>query len=266
MSISRDKSFIETRNRLLFFNSFFGKQLVLFLRNRLGVPPQGFANIREILGWERQKGTEIMKHHFPKKIHWGKESDTRILEKRLVAVSKTDTELYSPISLCIDRFKHLNLRFDFIKAIVLGHKDFALSGSGMVYIVASPEDSLDQEGVYIKFSPKFSNKQLLELKKEASEAYVLFQKITQPKKFKLLKHKKLTSGSLEQHLKLYEAVEKQYLEQYNQHPSYCSLGVIFQELSKKLQVLESTLRNTYYKIQERYNLPSVTEASKIFDL
>lgn len=263
MSISRDESFTEIRNRL-FLNSFFGKQLVLFLRDRLGVPPRGFANVQEILEWERQKGTEIIKHHSPKRVCWGKESSTQLLKKRLVAINKTDGELFAPIFQCIDKFGYLNLRFEFIKAVVLGYKNFTLLGNEMVYLITSPEDSLSREGVYIRFSPGLSDKQMLQLKREAMEAYVIFQKITQSRK--LLKPKKRAFDSLKQHLNLYEAVEKQYLQQHTQNPSYCSLRVIFEELSRKLGILESTLRNVYYKIQERYDLPSITEASKISNL
>lgn len=253
------RGYNQIRESLLKHN-FFVHRLILTARQELGIPSRGFKNPKEISNWEMSRRSKILKGLWPKR-GFGTKSNTRVLKERLALFNEAERELYRPITKLLEKFNNLDLDYRFIKALVLGYKNFAVSGSSKVYIVTSSEDPIKEPGVYIKFTPSMTDKKLLEKKKEAKKAFELLQKIVSGK---ISRSRREQIGKrLKKPIKIYIEIEERCKALYSKKPALCTLENVLNELAKRQKVKKSTLRSNYYKVKRRFKLPSITKISKL---
>ena len=271
LQISGD-DFQDERHFLL-GESFFIYRLVMYLRARFQVPLEGFKNEKEAMKWvERDKSKMLFNQadDLPQKKGFGTKSRKRKEFEKNAFISKSTKEIFKPIYEAIDKYPHLQLEFKFLKLIVFGENAPFINvmdaiGDNYIYYVPASQQPITEVGVYIKYSPFLSNDDLEQLKKEASITYRLLttnKKLPLNELLKPMDEKRKRKSLSNKVEKYYLQIEEKCINRYlNKKP--IQLDLFFQELADELKVNSSVIRNSYYTIQKRYNLPSVTEASNI---
>lgn len=259
----QDKSFHETR-RWLLSQTLFIYKLVRYLRHKLHIPLDGFSTDKEALAWERERKT-ILEHSDLPKGKGGNKSQSRLDEELTIQYTKNKQEVFKPIYETIDKFPQLQLEFMFLRGLVLGYKDCSnekgyLSSENQVYLVQSFQAPLAEFGIYIKYAPWLSDKELLALKKKAQDYYnYMFHNGAQAEKRK--------RDDLSKDSKYFLAVEHTSITAYVELPNYYKVNFnmkeVFDIVATALKVNEGVIRKTYYRVQKKFYLPNITEVSKI---
>lgn len=245
----------------------------MYLREQFDIPLEGFKSEKEVMKWaERDKNTILhnAKDDLSKKKEFGNKSNKRKAFEKSALVNKSKWEIYKPIYDAIDKYPHLQLEFTYLKLIVFGDKAPFVNrddylGDNHIYSVQSSHNSIAEAGIYIKYLPFLSDKELLALKKEASKSYAILmenKKLAVRELLADVKEKRKRKSLSDEVERYYLKIEERCIDRYIKN-KFIQLGLFFQELADELKVNSSIIRNSYYTIQKRYNLPSVTEASDI---
>lgn len=252
------KTYEDWRNSLL-VNSFFFHIFLRHIRKQMGIPSIGLESIQEIFSWER-KQFELFNSKLNRRGKGGNKSGTRKIREHFEFEDKAKQHIYQYIWEILERFNNLDLNFEMVRLLVLGHTNLSFPGSSRVQIVTSPKNSIRETGVYIKFSPDISNREIIQLKKQALRGYQTLLHVTGQKQN--LREKKKTIPTKQQ-LKIYTAVESHLIEFYSSKPWSFVINRVFEEVAHLLHMSHGTVRRIYYTTINNFNLPSTPELNKI---
>lgn len=268
------KHYEDYRNYLI-VNSFFFDVLMKDLRAKLDLPLEGIPDIQKMIEWDAKKLSQIRDRITPNTR--GKKSGVLIVKDLLGIEDATRQEAYAPIWQTLEKFNDLNLSFSLLHAFVLGSTSMSFSGSSRVSMVTSPADPIRETGVYIKYSPDLSEKEMIELMKQASDSYQTLFKITHKSKRThdksgkpFIKHEVLkvrqrkTDQPTEEQLKIYLAIENYLKENYSNRPDSIKMQAVFDEVADQLRINPDTLQRSYYVLVRNFQLPTSVDTKKIF--
>lgn len=254
----KTRSHEDWRNYLL-VNSFFFAVLIQHLRKRLEIPSNGIESAAEIILWERnnmQKLADTLR----KKSKGGTKSATRQMEEYYGLDFVIRQKLFEPIYESLERFHNFSLNFELLKVYTLGHTSISFPGSTKVLLVISPSDPITETGVYIKYTPELTNKELANLKKQAVEGY---QTLSRIKGFKIEGNKKSRKSPRKDSLEVFLTVEKYLIEEKISKPYSFNINPILEIIAQKLKSKPGTVRRKYYSIVNNYQLPTFHDVSLI---
>ncbi len=268
------KTYEDYRNYLI-VNGFFFDVLMKDLRTKLDLPPNGIQDIEQMIEWDGKRLSQIRDRITPKTR--GKKSGVLIVKDLLGIEDATRREAYAPIWKAQEKFSDLNLNFSLLHTFVLGNTNMSFPGSSRVLMVSSPADPIRETGVYIKYSPDLSEKEMIELMKQASDSYQTLFKITHKSKRthnksgkplikrELLKvRRRKTDRPTDEQLKIYLAVESYLKENYSNRPDSIKMQRVFDEVANKLNINRDTLQRNYYTLIRNFQLPTSVDTKKIF--
>jgi len=278
----QDKYILTTKNyedwrNYLIVNSFFFEVLMRELRLKLGLPKNGIADLHEMIEWEANKLSKVREKHTP--IVRGNKSGVRIVKELMVTEYATRKEAYAPLWEVLNTFVDLNLGYSLLHTYVLGLTGMSFPGSSRVFMITSPEDPIEEAGVYIKYTPELGAKDMDEILKHARETYNTFYTITHEskivgvksgnrhvKKAKLkIRQRKFTKPT-DQQLKIYLEVEN-YLKAHNLNQTdNIKMQNVFDAVSKLVGINRDTLQRTYYAVIRNFQLPTSIDTKKISKL
>lgn len=258
---NQDSDYYQRRNVLL-RKSFFLHQVVEKVRRDIGIPSGSFHEKHEWLlkaRGEKLKDSPQFQGVFGKE-RWGHKSKGRRVKEKVALLDQIEEKIFSKIDNVIEEYSNFGLSHDLIKSAVLGYP--AVKDS-VVYVVTNPRQL--ETGVYIKFLPNMSNRDFLQAKESASDAYetLRFLKGEEPplKINHARRRKSVRLGS--DNLLVYEEVEQTYLRLYRNNKSTASLECSFQETAEQLNRGPANIKAVYYRVKNAYDLPSITKAPKV---
>ncbi len=262
------------RNYLI-VNSFFFEVLMKQLRHKLGLPLDGLDNVLQALEWEGEKLAKIRVKHSPRSR--GMKSGVRIVRELIATEYATRRELFAPIWEIIEKFADLNLSFSLLHAFVLGSTNMSFSSSSRIFMVTSPNDPIEETGIYIKYTPDLSTDDMNQLLKHARESYntlftitheskIIGAKSSNPKvkKAKLKIKQRKTDAPTKSQLELHREVENYLKENYTYRPDSIKMQLVFDAVAKKLNMNRSTLQRSYHALVRNFQLPTSVHTKKIF--
>ena len=255
--ILTSKTYEDWRNFLL-VNSFFYQVVLLYLRNKLHLPKNGLNSTEKIIDWEQEKVKNIK--YNKSGLKGGNKSGIRKIKELIELKEVIKDELYKPIWEIIEIFHVFNLDFQLLRLYTLGEKRLSSTGSSMVHIVTSYNDPIRESGIYIKYTPGLTDKELILLKKQAKDGYITLSKI---KGFKMSKVEKKISEPNDDQLKVFMAVETFLIKNYLDQPHAFKIELIFEKVATNLNSKTGTIRRKYYSVINNFNLPSTPELNKI---
>lgn len=144
-------------------------------------------------------------------------------------------------------------------------------------MVTSPNDPIQETGVYIKYSPELSEKDIIALIKQARESYESLFKYRHPserthdengkpyiKRPKLKVRQRKVSQPTKEQLKIFESVENCLKEDYSSRTDSIKMQVVFELVATKLKKNMNSVQRTYHAILRNYNLPTSVDTRNIF--
>ncbi len=267
------KNYEDWRN-YLFVNSFFFDVLLKKLRKDLDLPKDGIKDLSEMMQWDANK-----KNIFREKIittSKRKRTGVKIVKEIFATEEKIRREAYLPIWEIIEKFFDYDLDFSLLHTYVLGNTNISSNGSSRVSIVTSPDNPISETGVYIKYSPYLSEKDMVLLMKQARESYKSLFNYTHPsirtkdengnsyiKRPKLKIRQRKVSKPTNRQLKIYNAVEDFLKRNYSNSPDSIKMEIVFKGVSEIIKENAGSIQRTYYTILGNYNLPSSVDTKKI---
>jgi hypothetical protein len=267
------KSYEDWRNYLL-VNSFFFDVLLKKLRKDLCLPEDGIKDLSEMMQWDANKKNIYNKEIFQTSKR--KKKGIKIVKEIFATAEKIRREVYSPIWEMIEKFFDYDLDFSLLHTYVLGNTNISTSGSSRVSIVTSPQDPINETGVYIKYSPYLSEKDITLLMKQAKESYKSLFNYTHPsirtkdengnsyiKRPKLKIRQRKTNKPTNRQLKIYNAVENFLKGNYSSSSDSIKMEMVFKGVSETIKENAGSIQRTYYTILNNYNLPSSVDIKKI---
>jgi len=143
-------------------------------------------------------------------------------------------------------------------------------------MVSSPNDPICETGIYIKYNPDLSEKEMSGLMKQAKDSYQTLFSIThdsertRDKNGKpYIKHPKLkivqrkaTEPAKEQ-LEIYKAIESHLKANYSTTPDAIKMDRVFINVAQELKINKNTLQRRYYALLRNFQLPTSVDTRKI---
>lgn len=262
------------RNYLI-VNSFFFDVLLKKLRDDLGLPEKGLKDIQQIVKWDAQKKAAERKRLTPK--YKKKRTGTKVAKDMLGIEDSVGRIVYKPIWDIIEEFSDYNLDFSLIHAYVLGDTNISFRGSSRILMVSSPADPICETGIYIKYTPELSQKDMVRIMKQASDSYQTLFKITHKskrthdkggkpyiKRTRLKVPERKKPAPTKNQLKIYHAVENYLKKNYSEDPGSIKMQFVFDEVAKKLKANKSSLERSYHAVLRNFHLPTSVNTKNIF--
>jgi hypothetical protein len=262
--------------RKLLGNNFFIKYSVGRLRKLLKIPSNGFGSFNQYLEWKQNKiktlvndiqtkvnnKTSLDKYEavvtdmLPAK-KFGVKSKQRKLKEQFALEYTLEYLIHKPIHDFIDIFWMYHLEFPFLLGKVI-NSQFIIQNPSSIYVVTGENDPIQEPGVYIKINQNTPDREVLDIKRAAADAFKILELTT-----KLPPTRKTKSTIKQDNIHLYEEVEKHYHKIFLEDKARCSLERVFQEIATKNNIHIYQLRHRYYQVQKSFQLPSVTDTQKI---
>lgn len=254
----QDHTYGEIRRHLLSRN-YFIYRVILNLRQKMGLPPEGLGSFQNIFDWQAQQNTKLYKkYHNPKR--WKFKSGVRKIKEFAETIFQVDQELYKPVFEAINKFSHIDLEFNLLTDFVLGMTDVRYNGSSKILRVTSAQNPITDVGVYIKYTPDLRDREFKKLKKEADEAYRILGYYYPA--LKKRKDQRKSNKVNQKNIDFYIAVEQALIDIYEKGKG-AYLDLAQQQVSEQIDISATKLKIIHASIQKKYNLPSITEVSKI---
>jgi len=267
------KTHEDWRNYLI-VNSFFFDVLLKKLRSDLGLPEEGLENDQQIAKWDGRKMMAKRKQLTPKSKL--KRTGVKIVKDTLATEDDVRRSVYKPIWDVIEKFSDYNLNFSLIRVYVLGDRNISFRGSSRVLMVSSPSDPIKQTGVYIKYSPELSEKEMASLMKQANEAFKTLFSITHKSTFTKNKSGKLyvkrpklkvrlrrKSTPRKNQLKIYIEVQDYLRKNYTDNPDSIVMNNVFKDVASKMEANEGSIKRSYHALMNNFQLPTGIDTRKI---
>ena len=268
------KNFEDWRNYLL-VNSFFFDVLMKKLRHDLGLPEEGIKDLEEMIRWDGEQKDKIRRKITPTSKR--KKSGVQTIKEIFAIEDEVRRKAYPQIWEAIEKFADYDLSFPLLQAYVLGNTGLSFGGSSRVLMVSSPDDPIRETGVYIKYSPELSEKDIIALTKQARESYESLFKYRHPsgrthdengkpyiKRFELNVRQRKVAQPTKQQLKIFDAVENCLKENYSPRPDSIKMQEIFNQIATNLKKNRNSVQRTYHAILRNYHLPSSVDTKNIF--
>jgi len=265
--------FEDWRNYLL-VNSFFFDVLMKKLRNNLGLPEDGIKDIEEMIRWDGEKKDKVRRKITPTSKR--KKSGVQIVKEIFATEDEIRRKAYPQIWEAIEKFADYDLDFSLLHAYVLGNTGMSFRGSSRVLIVSSPNDPIRETGVYIKYSPELSEKDIVALTKQARDSYESLFKYRHPsvrthdengipyiKRPELKVRQRKVAQPNKQQLIIFEAVEKCLKDGYSSKHDSIKMQDLFKVVAIKLKKNSNSVQRTYHAILRNYNLPTSVDTRNI---
>jgi len=267
------KTYEDWRNYLL-VNSFFFDVLLKKLRKDLDLPEDGIKDLLEMMQWDTKRKNISKKEIIQTSKR--KKKGVKIVKEIFATAEKIRREAYSPIWEMIEKFYDYDLDFSLLHTYVLGNTNISSNGSARVSIVTSPDNPISETGVYIKYSPYLSEKDMALLMKQARESYKSLFNYTHPsirtkdengnsyiKRPKLKIRQRKAKIPTKRQLKIYNVVEDFFKKNYSESPDFIKMEMVFKGVSEIIKENAGSIQRTYYTILSNYNLPSSVDTKKI---
>lgn len=268
------KTFEDWRNHLL-VNSFFFDVLMKKLRRDLGLPEEGIKDLEEMMRWDGERKDKIRRKITPTSKR--KKSGVQTVKEIFAIEDEVRRKAYPQIWEAIEKFADYDLNFSLIHAYVLGNTGMSFSGSSRVLMVSSPDDPIHETGVYIKYSPELSEKDIMALAKQARDSYESLFKYRHPsvrthdengkpyiKRPELKIRQRKVAQPTKQQQKIFEAIENCLKESYSSRSDSIKMHDVFELVATKLKKNINSVQRTYHAILRNYHLPSSVDTKNIF--
>ncbi len=268
------KNFEDWRNYLL-VNSFFFDVLMKKLRKDLGLPEDGIKDIEELIRWDGKRKDKVRREIAP--ISKRKKSGVKIVKDIFAIEDEVRRKAYAPIWEAIEKFADYDFNFSLLHTYVLGNTGMSFGGSSRVLMVSSPDDPIRETGIYIKYSPELSEKDIVALAKQARDSYESLFKYRHPsvrthdengkpyiKRPELKIRQRKVAQPTKQQLKIFEAIENCLKEGYSSRSDSIKMHDVFELVATKLKKNINSVQRTYHAILRNYNLPSSVDTRNIF--
>lgn len=268
------KNYEDWRNYLL-VNSFFFDVLMKKLRKDLGLPEDGIKDIEKMIRWDGERKNEIRRKITP--VSKRKKSGVQTVKEIFAIEDEVRRKAYPQIWEAIEKFADYDFSFSLLHAYVLGNTGMSFSGSSKVLMVTSPNDPIYETGVYIKYSPELSEKDIISLAKQAKDSYESLFKYSHPskrtrdengkayiKRPELRVPQRKVAQPSKQQLKIYKAVENCLKEGYSSKPDAIKMQDVFELVASNLKKNSNSVQRAYHAILRNYNLPSSVDTRNIF--
>lgn len=268
------KNYEDYRNYLL-VNSFFFEILMRKLRSNLGLPQNGIEDLEEMIKWDAKKKDKIRHEITPTSKR--KKSGVDTVKEILAIEDEVRRKAYTSIWDTIDKFSDFDFSFTLLHTYVLGNTGMSFQGSSRVSMVSSPNDPIRETGVYIKYSPELSERDITALLTQARDAYESLFKFTHRsvrthdengkpyiKRPEMKVRQRKASKPTDQQLKIYQAVEYELKEKYIDRPDSVKMQTVFENVAVKLKKNQNSIQRTYHAILRNYNLPTSVDTKNIF--
>lgn len=272
--ILSSKTYEDWRNYLL-VNSFFFDVLMKKLRKDLGLPEDGIKDIEQMIRWDGEKKDEVRRKITPTSKR--KKSGVQTVKEIFAIEDQVRRKAYPQIWEAIEKFADFGLDFSLLHAYVLGSTSMSFSGSSRVLMVTSPDDPINETGVYIKYSPELSEKDMVALTKLARESYESLFKYRHSsvrthdengkpniKRPELKVRQRKVAQPTKEQLKIYDAVETCLKEGYSSRHNAIKMHDVYELIANKLKKNINSVQRTYHAILRNYNLPSSVDTRNIF--
>jgi hypothetical protein len=244
------------------------------LRKDLDLPEGGIEDLSEMMQWDANKKNIFREKIIPTSKR--KKTGIKIVKEIFATAEKIRREAYHPIYEMIEKFFDYDLDFSLLHTYVLGGTNISSNGSSRVSIVTSPDDPISETGIYIKYSPYLSEKDMILLMKQARDAYKSLFNYTHPsirtkdengnsyiKRPKLKIRQRKAKIPTKRQLKIYYAIEDFLKGNYSNNPDSIKMEMVFKGVSKIIKENAGSIQRTYYTILSNYNLPSSVDIKKI---
>ncbi len=268
------KNFEDWRNYLL-VNSFFFDVLMKKLRRDLGLPEEGIKDLEKMIRWDGETKDKVRRQITPTSKR--KKTGVQTVKEIFAIEDEVRRKAYPQIWRVIEKFADYDLSFPLLQVYVLGNTGLSFGGSSRVLMVSSPDDPIRETGVYIKYSPELSEKDIIALTKQARESYESLFKYRHPsvrthdengklyiKRPELKVRQRKAAQLTKQQLKIFEAVENCLKENYSSRPDSIKMQDVFETVSNKLKMNMNSVQRTYHSILRNYHLPSSVDTRNIF--
>ncbi len=272
--ILTSKNFEDWRNYLL-VNSFFFDVLMRIIRRDLGLPENGIKDLEEMIRWDGERKDQVRRKITPTSKR--KKTGVQTVKEIFAIEDEVRRKAYPQIWEAIEKFADFNLDFSLLHTFVLGNTRISFGGSSRVLMVTSPNDPIQETGVYIKYSPELSEKDIIALIKQARESYESLFKYRHPserthdengkpyiKRPKLKVRQRKVSQPTKEQLKIFESVENCLKEDYSSRTDSIKMQVVFELVATKLKKNMNSVQRTYHAILRNYNLPTSVDTRNIF--
>lgn len=268
------KNYEDYRNYLL-VNSFFFDVLMRKLRNDLGLPQNGIEDLEGMVKWDAKRKYEVRQEITPTSKR--KKSGVDTVREILGIEDEVRRRAYAAIWDIIEEFTDYELSFPLLHSYVLGNTGMSFPNSSRVVTVSSPDDPIRETGVYIKYSPEMSEKDMTALTKHAKDAHESLFKFTHKsirthdkndklyiKRTEMKVRQRKASKPTDQQLKVYQAVEDYLKENYVDRPDSIKMQAVFSSVATKLKKNPNSIQRTYHAMLRNYNLPTSVDTKNIF--
>lgn len=268
------KNFEDWRNYLL-VNSFFFDVLMKKLRRDLGLPDKGISDLEEMIRWDGERKDKVRRKITPTSKR--KKTGVQTVKEIFAIEDEVRRKAYPQIWEAIEKFADYDLSFPLLHAYVLGNTGMSFGGSSRVLMVTSPNDPIQETGVYIKYSPELSEKDIVVLAKQARESYESLFKYRHPskrthdengkeyiKRPELKVRQRKVAQPTKQQLKIFEAIENCLKDSYSSRSDSIKMHDVFELVATKLKKNINSVQRTYHAILRNYNLPSSVDTRNIF--
>lgn len=268
------KTYEDWRNYLL-VNSFFFDVLMKKLRHDLGLPEEGIKDLEEMIRWDGEQKDKIRRKITLTSKR--KKSGVQTVKEIFAIEDEVRRKAYPQIWEAIEKFADYDLGFPLLHAYVLGNTGMSFGGSSRILMVTSPNDPIQETGVYIKYSPELSEKDIITLTKQARESYESLFKYRHPsvrtndengkpyiKRPELKVRQRKVAQPTKEQLKILEAVENCLKEGYSSRSDSIKMQDVFELVAIKLKKNINSVQRTYHSILRNYNLPSSVDTRNIF--
>lgn len=268
------KNFEDWRNYLL-VNSFFFDVLMKKLRIDHGLPEGGIEDLEEMIRWDGERKDKIRRKITPTSKR--KKTGVQTVKEIFAIEDEVRRKAYPQIWEAIEKFADYDLSFSLLHDYVLGNTGMSFGGSSRILMVTSPNDPIQETGVYIKYSPELSEKDIIALTKQARESYESLFKYRHPserthdknrkpyiKRPELKVRQRKVAQPTKPQLIIFEAVENCLKENYSTRPDSIKMQDVFEIVANKLEKNINSVQRTYHAILRNYNLPSSVDTKNIF--
>lgn len=268
------KNYEDWRNYLL-VNSFFFEVLMKKLRIDLGLPEEGIKDLEKMIRWDGERKDQVRRKITPTSKR--KKTGVQTVKEIFAIEDEVRRKAYPQIWEAIEKFADYDLSFPLLHAYVLGNTGMSFGGSSRILTVSSPDDSICETGVYIKYSPELSEKDIIALTKQARESYESLFKYRHPSerthdengkpfiKRPVLKiRQRKVAQPTKPQLIIFGAVENCLKEGYSSRSDSIKMKDVYELVATKLKKNVNSVQRTYHAILRNYNLPTSVDTKNIF--
>lgn len=268
------KNFEDWRNYLL-VNSIFFDVLMKKLRRDLRLPEEGIKDLEAMICWDGERKDKVRRKITPTSKR--KKTGVQTVKEIFAIEDEVRRKAYPQIWEAIEKFTDYDLSFPLLHAYVLGNTGMSFGGSSRVLMVSSPDDPIRETGVYIKYSPELSEKDVIALTKQARESYESLFKYRHPsvrthnedgkpyiKRQELKVRQRKVAQPTKEQLRIYEAIENHLKADYSHRSDSIKMHDVFELVATKLKKNINSVQRTYHAILRNYHLPSSVDTKNIF--